>query len=161
MSKLERDIEEFVSGLGFELVTLDRGGGHRSPTLTLKIDRRHGEPGRSEVTVGDCTRVARDLRAWLEENEDAPEDWVLEVSSPGVERPLVRPRDYRRFAGRRVELKGYGPLVDGAKRVEGTLLGLADEDGEAAALEVDGERVEVPLASVASAKLTYDWEDDL
>ncbi len=161
MAKLEREIEEFVSGLGFELVTLDRGGGHRSPHLSLKIDRPYGEPGRSEVTVGDCTRVARELRTWLEESPEAPEDWELEVSSPGVERPLVRPRDYRRFAGREVELKGYGPLADGAKRLEGKLLGLADEDEETVALEVGGERKEVPLASVASAKLVYDWESDL
>lgn len=161
MAKLAQEIEEFVSGLGFELVTLDRGGGHRAPTLSLKIDRPYGEPGHSEVTVGDCTRVARELRTWLEESPEAPGDWVLEVSSPGVERPLVRPRDYRRFAGREVALKGYGPLVDGAKRLEGTLLGLADEDEESVALEVEGERLEVPLASVASAKLVYDWEGDL
>lgn len=161
MAKLAQQIEEFVAGLGFEVVTLDRGGGHGAPTLTLKIDRPYGEPGESEVTVGDCTRVARELRDWLEESPEAPRDWVLEVSSPGVERPLVRPRDYRRFAGREVEVKGYGPLAGGRKRLEGTLLGLVEEDGDRAALEVDGERVEVPLSGVASAKLVYDWESDL
>lgn len=160
MAELAREIEEFVSGLGFEVVTLDRGGGRRTPRLTLKIDRPHGEPGRSEVTVGDCTRVARELRSWLEESPDAPKDWVLEVSSPGVERPLVRPADFRRFAGETVELNGYGPLAEGTGRLEGRLLGLADGE-DAATVEVDGERIEVPLSSIASAKLVHDWEADL
>lgn len=161
MSELAGELESFVEGMGFEMVTLDRGGGHRSRVLRMKIDRPWGEPGRSEVTVDDCTRVAREIREWLEGRSEAPEDWVLEVSSPGVERPLVRPRDYRRFAGRKVRMKGYGPLMEGAKRVEGTLLGLADEEGDVVAVQVDEERVEVPVAKIASAHLVYDWEADL
>lgn len=161
MSELARELEPFLEGMGFEMVTLDRGGGHRSPVLRLKIDRPWGEPGRSEVTVEDCTRVAREIRAWLEERGDAPEDWVLEVSSPGVERPLVRLRDYRRFAGREVRLKGYGPLARGSKHLQGTLLGLADKEEGVVALEVAEGRVEVPVSSIASAHLVYDWESDL
>lgn len=162
MTRLDRALEEFLEGIGFELVTLDRGGGHRSPVLRLKIDRPYGEPGQSEVTVGDCTRVARELREFLEGRPDVPVDYVLEVSSPGVERPLVRPRDYRRFAGQEVRLKGYGQLAGIGKRLQGTLLGLAGEEDSSVALELAEEgRVEVPLSAIASAELVYDWEDDL
>lgn len=162
MSDLARDLDEFLEGMGFELVSLDRGGGHRSPVVRLKIDRPWGEPGRSEVSVDDCTRVARELRDLLEEREDVPADYVLEVSSPGVERPLVRPRDYRRFAGHEVRLKGYGPLAGRSKTLEGTLLGFAGEEREeVVAVRVSDDRVEVPLASIASANLVYDWESDL
>lgn len=161
MAKLERDMERFLEDLGFELVSLDRGGGHRSPVIRVKMDRPWGEPGYSEVSVDDCTRIARKLRDWMEGREDVPADPVLEVSSPGVERPLVRPRDYRRFAGRTVRLKGYGPLAGRSKTLEGELLGLAEDEEEVVALRVSGERLEVPLASVASARLVFDWESAL
>lgn len=163
MKGLERDIDEFLAGLGFELVVLERGGGHRKPVLRLRIDHRFGEaptdgPG---VSVEDCARVTRSLRQWLEGRSDLPQDYVLEVSSPGVERPLVRPRDYRRFAGRRVRLKGYGPLAGSRKRLEGELLGLAAGDDREVELEVEGEHVSVPLSAIAKATLVYDWEQDL
>lgn len=161
MSELTSALEELVDRLGFELVTLDRGGGHRRPVLRLKIDRPYGEPGQSEVTVDDCTRVAREIQSFLEDREDVPGDYTLEVSSPGVERPLVRPRDYRRFAGRQVRLKGYGPLAGEAKLLEGRLLGLTGPDEGSVAVEVGDGRVEVPLSSIASANLVYDWEQDL
>lgn len=162
MATLDQDIEEFVSGLGFEMVTLDRGGGHRKTLLRLKIDRPYGEPGRSEVTVGDCTRVARELREWLEGRPDAPAECDLEVSSPGVERPLVRPRDFRRFAGEEVRIKGYGPLAGGEKTLEGRLVGLSGADEESVELEIAGEgTLEVPLSAIASAHLVYDWEAEI
>lgn len=160
MAKLAHDLEKFLEELGFELVSLDRGGGHRSPVIRVKMDRPWGEPGRSEVSVEDCTRVARKLRDWMEGREDVPSDPVLEVSSPGVERPLVRPRDYRRFAGHQVRLKGYGPLAGRSKTLEGELLGLAEGEEEVVALAMADERVEVPMASIASANLVYDWESE-
>lgn len=163
MSDLARDLDELLEGMGFELVSLDRGGGHRSPVVRLKIDRPWGEPGRSEVSVEDCSRVARELRSFLEERPDVPGDLVLEVSSPGVERPLVRPRDYRRFAGQEVRLKGYGPLAGRSRTLQGILLGFTGEEEQEGrvALRVAEDRVEVPLASIASANLVYDWESDL
>lgn len=166
MARLSHELDEFLAGMGFELVTLDRGGGRGNRLLSLKIDHRHaGEPGRSAVTVDDCTRVARALREFLEGREEVPRDFRLEVSSPGVERPLVRPRDYERFAGREVRLKGYGPLAEGRKQLEGKLLGYTpadgDEEGAIVALEVAEGRVEVPLSAIAKANLVYDWEEDL
>lgn len=159
--KLEDRIEAVLEELGYELVVLERGGGRSRPLLRLRIDRPGaGEPGASGVTVSDCERASRVVGDLLEEDPDAPADYILEVSSPGVERPLVRPRDFERFAGREVLVRGYGPIHEGARQVTGRLLGLGTDE-EAVAVEVSGRRLEVPFAAIAKAQLVYDWEEDL
>ncbi|MFQ5747300.1 MAG: ribosome maturation factor RimP [Gemmatimonadota bacterium] len=156
---LEEELEALLERIGFELVTLERGGARRRPLLRLRVDRAGGSPdGRSRVTAEDCARVSREVQAHLAAHGGA--EPVLEVSSPGVERPLVKPRDYERFAGRRACLRGYAPLVGDRKMVEGDLVGLADE-GSRVVLEADGERIEVPLADITRANLVYRWEEDL
>jgi ribosome maturation factor RimP len=160
MRVLEKDIEELVAELGFEMVTFERAGGSRRPLLRLRIDRMGVESGDSGVTVDDCARVSRALEAYLDSREEVPTRSIVEVSSPGVERPLVRPGDYSRFAGQRVLLQGYEPLLGGQKRVEGLLIGLADSESEVE-VDVAGERLRVPVASIAKANLVYDWEADL
>lgn len=156
--ELETEIEALLERMGYELVALEKGGGRRRPLLRLRIDRPDGEPGRSSVTVSDCAAVSRVVEELLEESPAAPGDYILEVSSPGVERPLVRARDYVRFAGREVVLRGYGPLAGKARRLTGVLLGLSG-DGDRVAVEVEGERLEVPLSAVARAHLVYRWEE--
>lgn len=158
--RLFTDLDELLGRLGFELVSLERGGGRRRPVIRLRIDRPGGDPGRSSVTTGDCARVTRAVEEFFEGRRDVPGDHVLEVSSPGVERPLVRPRDYRRFAGRDVFLRGYGPLTGGDRRVRGTLIGIDDAE-ESVRIEVSGERVEIPLESIAKATLVHRWEEEL
>lgn len=157
------DIETWVEGLGFELVTFHRGGGRGRAALRLRIDRLGTEAEGPGVTIDDCVRVSRALREWLEGREDVPADYELEVSSPGAERPLVRARDYDRFAGREARLKGYAPLAGRSKSLQGRLLGVAPTVDAVVrvAIEVAGERVEVPLDEIASATLVYDWEEDL
>lgn len=150
-------IEETVENLGFEVVTLERGGGRRRPLIRIRIDRPDSPPGQSAVGVDDCARVSRAVREVLEA-EGGGEDWILEVSSPGVERPLTKARDFDRFAGLPVRVRGYGPLAGRSRELEGTLLGLVDGDGETFALEIDGERVTIPRESVAAARLVYSWD---
>ncbi|MCG8468313.1 MAG: ribosome maturation factor RimP [Gemmatimonadetes bacterium] len=151
-------IERAIEAMGFEIVTLDRAGGKNRPLLRIRID--HGGQGkdRPPVTVDDCAAVSRSLRQILEDEEDGTSEWGIEVSSPGVERPLVRPRDFERFAGERVRVRGYGPLAGRAKQLEGRLLGLAEEARDALVLETEGDRVEIPLESVAAARLVYEWD---
>ncbi len=153
-------IERVVEALGFELVTFERGGARRRPLVRLRIDRPEGEPGRSSVTVDDCARVARAVREELESEAEGDLDYSLEVSSPGVERPLTRPRDFERFAGHEVRLRGYRPLAGRAKELRGTLVGLGPE-GDVAIVDVEGERLEVALGDLAAARLEYRWEEDL
>lgn len=162
MSRLEKEIDEALGSLGFELVVLEKGGGRSRAHLRLRIDRAGGSaPEDRAVSVEDCARVSRYLNDWLEGRTDVPRDYRLEVSSPGLERPLVRARDYDRFAGREVRLRGYAPLAGGSRQLEGELLGLEGDGDERVAIRVSGERLEVPLASIAKATLVYRPEEDL
>lgn len=154
-------IEDTIEDLGFEVVTLERGGARRRPLLRIRIDRPDSEPGRSSVSVKDCALVARAVRGMMEAEGGVEGDWVLEVSSPGVERPLTRARDFERFAGRRIRVRGYRPLAGHSKELEGTLLGLVEDRPETFALSVGDERVEIALAAVALARLVYSWDADV
>lgn len=157
VAEVTEQLDDRVAALGFELVELEWAGSSRRPIIRIRVDRREGE---GAITVDECAVVSRGLEPWLDELEALPERYVLEVSSPGVERPLVRPRDFRRFAGQEVAVKGDGPLLEGrARRLEGVLLGLAsDEAGERIRLRLpDGEEVEIPRESVKGAHLVYRW----
>lgn len=156
---IERAIEQLLEELGFELVALEKGGGRKRPLLRLRIDRPDSEPGRSSLTAADCAQVSRAVMAMLEEREDALSDFILEVSSPGIERPLVRGRDFERFAGHEVRVRGYGPIVEGRKQVDAVLAGY-DEAEEQVLLDFEGERVAVPLSTVAKANLRYRFGDE-
>jgi len=156
---LARELEQRIEELGFELVELERAGHQRRPILRIRIDRPESAPGEG-VTLDDCTRVSRALEAHLDGRPGLAEEYVLEVSSPGVERPLVRRRDFERFAGREVALKGKEPLAGRARRLEGELLGISGEGAdERVRLRLpDGEEVEVPRAAVTGANLVFRWE---
>lgn len=158
---LEGDLERQVEEMGFELVELERGGTRRRPLLRMRIDRPDSAPGQG-VTLEDCTRVSRALESYLDGRPDLSESYVLEVSSPGVERPLVRRRDFERFAGREVALKGKEPLAGRARRLEGVLLGVSAEgEEEKVRLRLpDGEEVEVPRSELTGANLVYRWEGE-
>jgi ribosome maturation factor RimP len=153
--RMERRVEE----MGYELVEMEQVGTPRRPILRLRIDRPESTPG-SGVTVEDCSRVSRALEEWLDESGTLPATYVLEVSSPGVERPLVRPRDFQRFAGQEVALRGRAPLAGRARRLEGELIGLRGEGGEErVALRLPGgEEVEIPRGEITRAHLVYRWD---
>ena len=159
---IDRELEARVEELGFELVELERTGAKSRPLLRLRIDRPGSEPGNG-VTVADCAQVSRALEAYLDEQGLGGGRYTLEVSSPGVERPLNRARDFRRFAGQRIALKGYAPLAGREKRLEGELLGLAgqrDGEEEAGSIRIrldDGEEAEIPREEVARAHLVFRW----
>jgi len=150
-------IEAALAELGFELVLLEQGGGRSRPRLRIRIDHAGAGRKREPVTVEDCALASRRLRTLLEEQGAEAENWVLEVSSPGVERPLVKARDFERFAGERVRVRGYAPLADRAKQLEGTLIGLVEGEREVFALDIEGDRVEIPLEEVAAARLVITW----
>lgn len=156
---LDARIEAQVERLGFEFVELERAGSRARPVLRVRIDRPDSEPGHG-VTLSDCTAVSRALETFLDTEEALGGRYVLEVSSPGLERPLLRPRDFRRFAGREVALKGYAPLAERSRRLEGELLGLEGEGEDARVLLrlQDGETVSVPRGDIARAHLIFRWD---
>jgi len=156
---LAADIERQVSELGYELVELEVAGNRARPILRLRIDRPDSVPGEPSIGVDDCTAVSRALEPMLDAYEGLSDRYLLEVSSPGVERPLVRPRDWSRFAGQEVSVRGKGTLAGRARRLDGELLGLKGDEGqESVALRLEGgEDVEFPLAEVDKAHLVYRW----
>ena len=134
-------IRETLLGLGYELVDLEssRGG-----LVRIFIDSPKG------ITVDDCARVSNHLtRAFAVEGVEYER---LEVSSPGLDRPLKRPEDYQRFAGSKVSVRLRLPR-DGRRRFEGTLQGV--EDGNVV-LEVEGERLRFAFAEIDRTRLVPD-----
>jgi len=135
---LQTLIEPTLAGMGYELVALERAGGG---LLRLYIDKPEG------IVVEDCARVSNQLtRMFMVENVDYER---LEVSSPGIDRPLVKAADFVRFAGERANVRLHAPL-EGRKRFAGVLCGVADGVLQ---LDVDGVMVGIPLAEVDSARL--------
>jgi len=140
---LQTLIEPTLAGMGYELVALERAGGG---LLRLYIDKPEG------IVVEDCALVSNHLtRMFLVENVDYER---LEVSSPGMDRPLVKAADFVRFAGERANVRLHAPL-DGRKRFTGILRGA--EDG-VLRLEVEGVLLSIALAEVDSARLAPDFE---
>ncbi|MEQ1856934.1 MAG: ribosome maturation factor RimP [Longimicrobiales bacterium] len=158
--EIERELAGRVEDLGYELVEVHWGGSGQRPQLKLRIDRRDAAPG-TGVTVDECARVSRALEPWLDEHEALSERYVLEVSSPGVERPLVRGRDFERFRGERVAVAGKELLAGLATRLEGELLGLESEGLESEAVRLrlpDGREVSVPRSQIRKANLVFEWK---
>lgn len=157
---LKEALEERTEALGFEVVELERAGAKNRPVFRLRVDRPDSVPGEG-VGLDDCARISRALEEYLDERETIPATYVLEVSSPGVERPLVKRRDFERFAGHDVAVKGYGPLAGRGRRLEGELLGIDDgPEGERIRLRLeDGEEVEVARTEVARANLVFRWNE--
>lgn len=158
--ELEREIEQRVEALGYEFVELERAGSKTRPILRVRIDAP-GAASDAGVSVDDCTRASRALEEYLDEAPGLAERYVLEVSSPGVERPLVRPADFERFAGREVAVRTVAKLPTGSRRVSGELIGLKTVDGEEHVLlrQEDGSEIDIPRANVARANLVFRWGD--
>jgi ribosome maturation factor RimP len=152
LANLTDMIEPVVVARGFQLVRVAwiGGGGGSAPTLQVMVE----DPATGQMTVDDCASVSRVLSAMLDEADPIDEEYVLEVSSPGIDRPLTRLADYDRWAGHLAKLElAEGIATDGAlrKRFEGELLG---SDGDAVRIAVDGlGEVALPFAGIASAKL--------
>jgi len=158
--EIEEELDARVAGLGYELVEVRWAGSKQRPLLKLRIDRPDAAPGEG-VTVDDCATVSRALEPWLDAHEALSRRYVLEVSSPGVDRPLVRQRDFDRFRGERVAIVGHDVLAGRSTRLEGELLGLhgAGSDDESVALRLpDGDEVDVPRSEIRRVHLVFEWK---
>jgi len=147
VTELLRRIEDIVGptivGMGYELVrvAMSKGG-----TLQIMIEPADGRA----MDVEACAVLSRALSAVLDVEDPMPGSYTLEVSSPGIDRPLTRPKDFARWAGHIARLETAEP-VEGRRRFKGTLLGL---EGDLVKLRLeDGKEAEVPLSVVSRAKL--------
>jgi ribosome maturation factor RimP len=141
---IEALIEPVVDQLGYELVRVQLQGTKR-PTLQIMAERRD----RRGMTVEDCARISRELSQVLDEADPITDDYLLEVSSPGIDRPLVRAQDYRRFSGHEAKLELDAP-VDGRKRFQGNIAGV---DGDSVVVDTESGPVALPLAAIKRARL--------
>jgi ribosome maturation factor RimP len=149
---LEAFVRKEVEGLGYDLVELRKGGTARRPLVDVRLDRRDG----GRITIDECAQVSRAIEPRLDESGLVGENYVLEVSSPGVERPLRNAEDWRRFAGRTAKV--LAPSLGGRLEVE--VLGVDDSSGEALAVmrEPRGTEHRIPLAEVREARLVFRWQ---
>jgi ribosome maturation factor RimP len=126
--------------------------------LRVQIDRPGASTAQESVSVDDCAHVSRDLSAILDVDDVVPNAYVLEVSSPGLDRPLRRPDDYRRFKGRRAKLV-MREAVDGQSFFKGRLGGV-DDDGDDLRVVIetdDGSRHSVPFGVITRAHLEVEF----
>ncbi len=138
-------IAPVVDELGYELVRVQMQGGARHATLQIMAERRD----RAAMVVEDCARLSRAISALLDEADPIDGEYTLEVSSPGIDRPLMKRADYERFLGHEAKVETVVP-IDGRKRFQGTVLGL---DGDTVMLESAGTMFPLPLTEIKSAKL--------
>jgi len=139
-------LEPVVGAMGFELSDLECRVGRGPGLVRLFIDQDCG------VRLDDCERVSRQISAVLDVADPISGDYHLEVSSPGLDRKLVKTEHFDRFAGRMVRLK-LRRLVQGRRRIKGTLLG---RDGDTVILETETGRLTVPMVEIDVARLVPD-----
>lgn len=146
---IERLIAPSLEAMGYSVVRVRFIGGQR-PTLQIMAERTAD----GSMNVDDCAEVSGVVSALLDVEDPIPGSYALEVSSPGLDRPLVRAADFDRFAGYEVKVEMAQP-IDGRKRFRGRLLGRRDD---AARIALDDSEVELPIAGIASAKLVVTAE---
>src|ERR1051325_11746470 len=132
MSQLEPILEPAVEAAGYRLVRLRILGG-KSKTLQIVAERPDGT-----MNVEDCARLSRALSDFLEREDPLEGEYLLEVSSPGIDRPLTRLTDFSRWAGHEAKLELTAPDASGRRRFKGMLIGL---DGNDVVIDVEGERL--------------------
>lgn len=144
-------LRETIAGLGFELVDVRVGGSTSKRVIRIRMDvPGGGRPGHG-VTSSDCQHVSRTLEAALEAAGAVGPQWELEVSSPGIERPVRFPEHWQRYVGREVRLKAMGvPGVRKARIV-------AVPDAAHVTLDMGGETATLALEAIREATLVHDW----
>jgi ribosome maturation factor RimP len=134
-----------IEHMGYELVRVQVNGKER-PTVQIMADRQDG----ANFTVEDCESISHAVGAVLDVADPIKGEWMLEVSSAGIDRPLTRAKDFRNFAGHIATIEMVMP-IEGRKRFRGTVLG-ADEENAHLRLDEGGE-VALPRAMIRRAKL--------
>ena len=157
LKKLHGPVEKQLALLGFELVLMETAKEGRDDILRLYLDHLdQGPEGDRPITLDDCVAANDGLVAWLDvEFPDLREHVSLEVSSPGLERPLVKADHYRRFTGRLCRVQTLAPL-NGQKRFKGWIQAVTDL---AVTLEEDGVLKTVPFEAIQKARLAPFEED--
>jgi ribosome maturation factor RimP len=140
-------LEPVVTGLGYELVEIEYQPNPKHGVLRIFIDQPDG------IQLDDCQQVSNQVSALLDVEDPIPGHFNLEVSSPGLDRPLNKVEDFERFTGETVKIK-TGMAIDGQRNFKGRLCGI---EGDDITIEFDGKQVSLPLASIEKARLVPDF----
>jgi ribosome maturation factor RimP len=145
--ELHKLIEPVVEGLGYELVGIEYTGNQQG-VLRVYIDHEQG------VGVGDCQKVSYQVSGVLDVEDPIAGQYSLEISSPGLDRPLFKAADFERFSGQQAVIRLLAP-VDGRRKYTGTLQGL--EDNQVVLLTETGEELGFLLEQIDRARLVPDF----
>ncbi len=148
VKRVEKKVENLLTEGDYDLVAVEYVKEGSERVLRVLIENKEGE-----LDLDDCARLSHRLSDWLDEEDFISESYILEISSPGVERPLRGRDDFQRFSGESVYIKTYAP-IRGEKEFTGKLLGL---EKDLVRLELaEDEVVELPFKSIAAARLNLD-----
>ncbi|UMZ73406.1 ribosome maturation factor RimP [Natranaerofaba carboxydovora] len=142
-------LEPHINNLGYELVEIDLIKESGQWYLRVYIDHQGG------ITLDDCQKVSQELDWILDEKDPIPHSYILEVSSPGAERPLKKEKDFVRFTGRKIQVSTYKP-IDNQRRFKGELLGLNEAKEILLQTEDKGE-ISIPRENIAKANLVLEF----
>jgi len=145
--RVRNAVEPVVRDDGLELVDVEYKKTGKIWTLRVIIDK---EPG---VNVDDCQKVSRQIEDLIEIENLVPTGYVLEVSSPGLDRPLKSSRDFIKSKGKRITVSLFSP-VNGQKKLDARIQECRDE---ILCLEENGTAIEIPLKNIAQAKLIIEF----
>ncbi len=153
MSELTKRIETLISPtvehMGYDIVRVALLGTARKQTLQVMAERKDAAP----ISVDDCEAISRSLSALLDVEDPISANYNLEVSSPGIDRPLTRLADYERFKGHLATLDLQMPTAEGRKRFQGELVGLDGETVIVANADATDAPFRLPFDNIAKAKL--------
>lgn len=150
-AELTNEVRARVTELGFELVDIRQRAAGSRIRLQLRVDRPDSEPGRG-ITIDECAQVSRAIEAWLDASGVLGSRYVLEVSSPGIERPVRWHEHWERFRGREVNVR-----IRGRHRLRATIEAVRPDD-VVVLRPIGGESEEVTLEEIEEATLAVDWE---
>ncbi len=153
IEKISEIAERILGSFGMELVDIEFKREGRQMVLRIFMDKAGG------VTLDDCADISRELSAVLDVEDFIPGNYNLEVSSPGLNRPLKQESDYIKYIGRLVKIKTFEPLADAAGNRRKTFLGelTGFSDGIISVSLKEGQRAEIPLEKVAKANLEFEF----
>jgi len=139
-------IEPALTDMGYEIVRINLTGGDIK-TLQIMAERAD----RKDMTVDDCEKISHTASALLDIADPFPYRWMLEVSSPGIDRPLVKPADYNRFKGHEAKIELIDE-INGRRRFKGIIQGI---NNNIISLAFEGETIEFAFDTIQKAKLTF------
>ena len=146
-ARLTQLLEPLVEDLGYEFVGLEHSSNPKNPVVVIYIDHADG------IAIEDCEKVSREVAALLDVEDPIPGNYNLEVSSPGLDRPLFTLEHYARFSGELAQVSVYAP-VDGRRKFKGVILGTGEGSVK---LDQDGTEVELDMSNIVKGRLVPDY----